>query len=61
MSKINVDKLSFHKGTVGEDLDRCPDCSWDEDRIVTYCKPCEDSVDLIIDFLTSHTRPRSTT
>lgn len=51
-SKVDLNKLSFRKGVIGEDLDDCPDCVWDEDRILTYCAKCEDSVDLMIAFLT---------
>jgi hypothetical protein len=58
-STVDLRKLSFRKGVIGEDLDDCPDCSWHdttEGRMITkYCKPCEDSVDLIIDFLKAHT------
>lgn len=52
MSKVSVDKLSFNRGVIGEDLDQCPNCTWDEDRIVAYCAPCDESVDLMIAFLT---------
>ena len=54
MATVDLDKVSFHRGAVGEDLEPCPDCTLNEsgDRIVTYCAPCERSVDVMIAFLT---------
>ena len=42
---VDVRKLSFRKGVIGEDLERCPDCTWVGDVIEEYCTACEDSVD----------------
>lgn len=53
-------KIRFRKGVIGEDLDRCPDCTWVGDVIEEYCKPCEDSVDLMIGFLSSQLEERTT-
>ena len=50
-STVRADRLTFRKGVIGEDLDKCPGCSWDDDYITEYCAPCADSVDLIIEFL----------
>jgi hypothetical protein len=56
---VDVRKLSFRKGVIGEDLERCPDCTWVGDVIEEYCTACEDSVDLMIGFLSDAIAKRS--